>query len=111
MGTRLEQERCFPPPVPDLHSLLEQGNVFFVGHVTPLTAGMGFILAGAKTPINVRLGSCPIVQPPPRSMVCCAPCYDRVSHVTRSATHRPSSRRHHGRRALANSARIWSSST
>ena len=48
-----------PPLVPDLHPLLEQGNVFFVGHVTPLTAGMGFILAGAKTPINVRLGSCP----------------------------------------------------
>jgi len=33
--------------------------VFFVGHVTPLTAGRGFILAGAKTLINVRLGSCP----------------------------------------------------
>jgi hypothetical protein len=49
----------YPPRIPNPSPLLEQGNVFFVGHVTPLTAGMGFILAGAKTPINVRLGSCP----------------------------------------------------
>src|SRR4051812_49864304 len=42
-----------PPP------LIEQGNVFFVGHVTPLTAGMGFILAGSIRPVNMRFGSCP----------------------------------------------------
>jgi hypothetical protein len=33
--------------------------VFFVGHVTPLTAGMRFILAGSIRPVNVRFGSCP----------------------------------------------------
>jgi hypothetical protein len=39
--------------------------MFFVGHVTPLTVETGFILAGSKTPINLRLGSCPkrFVQP------------------------------------------------
>jgi hypothetical protein len=54
--------------------LLEQSNLFFVGHVTPLTAGRGFILAGAKTPINVRLGLCPkrSVQPPPPGRWCVA---------------------------------------
>jgi hypothetical protein len=49
----------FSPRIPDLHFLSEQVNVIFVGHMTPLTAGRGFILAGSKTPINVRLRSCP----------------------------------------------------
>src|SRR3954469_14878608 len=99
MGTRLEQERCFPPPVPDLHSLLEQGNVFFVGHVTPLTAGMGFILTGSKTPINVCLGSCPKTTP----FSCYCPCPIVCCGVSRRNTERntPPDQPSHGRRACS----------
>jgi hypothetical protein len=49
----------YPPRIPNPSPLLEQGNVFFVGHVTPLTAEMRFVLAGAIRPVNVRFGSCP----------------------------------------------------
>jgi hypothetical protein len=58
-----------PPLVPDLRPLLKPGNLFFVGHVTPLTAGMEFILAGARLPINTRLGSCPKTTPFSRATV------------------------------------------
>jgi hypothetical protein len=44
--------------IPNFHSLLEQGKVFFVSHAAPPTAGMGFIVVGANMAINVHLRSC-----------------------------------------------------
>src|SRR4051794_10212376 len=35
---RLNIRVLLPPPVPDLHPLLEQGYMFFVGHTAPSTA-------------------------------------------------------------------------